>query len=86
MVCHTRLPYQASSVLTVTTCHGMNFPLAWRARVSRHFNTATAGNLHADDGDIPYIVGRMISVSFFRVIHHCPNLGKGRWSCNAAGS
>ena len=70
MVCHTRLPYQAS-----IRPHGHNlprneFPAGLEGAFRGIFNTAAAWNLHADNGDIPDIIEADDFRQLFRVIHH----------------
>ena len=83
MVCHTRLPYQAS-----IRPHGHNlprneFPAGLEGAFRGIFNTAAAWNFHADNGDIPDIIEVDDFRQLFRVIHHIQF-----WTadeCDAAG-
>lgn len=83
MVCHTRLPYQAS-----IRPHGHNlprneFPAGLEGAFRGIFNTAAAWNFHADNGDIPDIIETDDFRQLFRVIHHIQ-----LWTadeCDAAG-
>ena len=70
MVCHTRLPYQAS-----IRPHGHNlprneFPAGLEGAFRGIFNTTAAWNFHADNGDIPDIIETDDFRQLFRVIHH----------------